>query len=71
MAKNKYTVTEAVDIVGTLDYNQSEDLVVYVEVGRGDNIITREIDVIDVLRQCGGRQISLKLTNEEDKCDEQ
>ena len=55
MAKNKYTVTEAVDIVGTLDYNQSEDLVVYVEVGRGDNIITREIDVIDVLRQCVGR----------------
>ena len=71
MAKNKYTVTEAVDIVGTLDYNQSEDLVVYVEVGRGDNIITRAIDVIDVLRQCVGRQISLKLTNEEDKCDEQ
>lgn len=71
MAKNKYTVTEAVDIVGTLDYNQNEDLVVYVEVGRGDNIITNEIDIIGVLNQCVGRQISLKLTNEEDKCDEQ
>ena len=35
MAKDKYTITNAVDIVGTLDQNQDEKLVVYVESGKG------------------------------------
>ena len=31
MAKDKYTVSTNIDIVGRLDYNQSEELVVYIE----------------------------------------
>ena len=70
MAKNKYTLTNAVEIIGTLDYNQDERLCVYVETGRGDNTLIREVLLSDVLEKCVGMQIALKLTNEEDKCDE-
>ena len=70
MAKNKYTLTNAVEIIGTLDYNQDEQLCVYVETGRGDNTVIREVLLSDVLDKCVGMQIALKLTNEEDKCDE-
>ena len=70
MAKDKYVVSSMVDIVGTLDYNQNEDFVVYIEQGRGDNVIVKEINLLDVLKLCVGRQISLKLTDEEDGCNE-
>lgn len=70
MAKNRYTLTSTVDLVGTLDYNQEDKLVVYVEVGKGDNIVVSEIPLEEVLQRCVGMQIALKLSNEEDKCDE-
>lgn len=68
MAKDKYTITNAVDIVGTLDQNQDEKLVVYVESGKGENMIIRELDIMEILERCLGMQIALKLTTEEDKC---
>ena len=70
MAKNRYTLTNTVDLVGTLDYNQEDKLIVYVEVGTGDNVVVSEIPLEEVLRRCVGMQIALKLSNEEDKCDE-
>ena len=70
MAKDKYTVSTNIDIVGRLDYNQSEELVVYIEKGKGDNIIIVEVPLMDILQSCVGRQMILKLTEEEDKCDE-
>ena len=68
MAKDKYSISSVVDIVGTLDYNQNEELVVNIEQGKGDNIVITEVDLVDVLRNCVGRQITIKLTDEEDKC---
>lgn len=68
MAKDKYSISSVVDIVGTLDYNQNEELVVNIEQGKGDNIVITEVDIVDVLRNCVGRQITIKLTDEEDKC---
>lgn len=70
MAKDKYTVSTNIDIVGRLDYNQSEELVVYIEKGKGDNIVIVEVPLMDILQSCVGRQMILKLTEEEDKCDE-
>ena len=70
MAKDKYTVSTNIDIVGRLDYNQSEELVVYIEKGKGDNIVIVEVPLMDILQSCVGRQMMLKLTEEEDKCDE-
>lgn len=70
MAKDKFVTTSVVDLVGTLDYNQNEKMVVYVERGKGDNIVVSEVDLMSVLSSCVGRQISLKLTDEEDRCDE-
>ena len=70
MAKDKYTLTSVVDLVGTLDYNQNEELVVFVESGKGDNVVVNEVDLMTVLSSCVGRQISLKLSDEEDKCNE-
>ena len=70
MAKDKYTISTSVDIIGKLDYNQQEELVVYIEKGKGDNMIIVEVPLMDILQSCAGRQIMLKLTEEEDKCDE-
>ena len=70
MAKDKYVVSTNVDIIGKLDYNQQEELVVYIEKGRGDNMVIVEVPLMDILQSCAGRQIMLKLTEEEDKCDE-
>ena len=70
MAKDKYTISTNVDIIGKLDYNQQDELVVYIERGKGDNMIIVEVPLMDILQSCAGRQIALKLTEEEDKCDE-
>lgn len=67
MAKDKYTVSTAVDLVGFLDVDQDEKLIVQVEHGKGDNMVVVAVDLLDVLTNCVGRQISLKLTDEEDK----
>lgn len=66
MAKEKYTITNIVDVVGRLDINDNNNLVIYVTEGNGDKAVTREVDVIPILNACIGRQIALKLTDEED-----
>lgn len=66
MAKEKYTITNIVDIVGQLDINDNNNLVIYVTEGNGDKAVTREVDIIPILNACVGRQIALKLTDEED-----
>ena len=70
MAKDKYMISTNVDIIGRLDYNQQDELVVYIEKGKGDNMIVVEVPLMDILQSCAGRQMVLKLTEEEDKCDE-
>lgn len=67
MAKNKYTVSTIVDIVGRLDYDQEDRLVVLVETGKGDNIEIHAIDLLPVLEACAGREIILKLNDEENR----
>ena len=67
MAKNKYTVSTIVDIVGRLDYDESDRLVVLVESGKGDNVIIQAIDLLTVLEECVGREIILKLNDEESR----
>ena len=71
MAKDKFTVSSSVDLVGLLDYDQDEKLIVQVESGRGDNVSIIAVDLMSVLHNCVGRNISLKLTEEEDRCNDQ
>ena len=66
MAKEKYTITNIVDIVGQLDINDHNDLTIYVTEGSGDKAVTRAVDVVPILNAWVGRQIALKLTDEED-----
>lgn len=70
MAKDKYVISNTIDVVGTLDYNQNDELVICVERGKGDNIVIVEVNALDLLSKCAGRQIALKLTNEENGYDE-
>lgn len=53
-----------------LDYNQNEEMVVYIEQGKGDNIIVIEVPIMDILHGCTGQRIALKLIDEEDRCNE-
>lgn len=68
MAKDKFTVSSSVDLVGLLDYDQDEKLIVQVENGKGENMTIISVDLLGVLHNCIGRNISLKLTEEEDRC---
>ena len=68
MAKDKFTVSSSVDLVGLLDYDQDEKLIVQVESGKGENMTIISVDLLSVLHNCIGRNISLKLTEEEDRC---
>ena len=70
MAREKYTITNTIDIVGQLDFNDSGELTVYVTEGNGDNAVTMSIDIMAILNACAGRQITLKLTDEENGCNE-
>ena len=66
MAKDKYLISNIVDVVGTLDYNDNNELVILIEHGKGDNIVVTEVNALEILSRCAGRQIALKLTDEED-----
>lgn len=70
MAKDKYIVSKTVEVTGMLDYNQNEEMVVYIEQGKGDNIIVIEVPIMDILHGCTGQRIALKLIDEEDRCNE-
>ena len=66
MAKDKFVISNIVDIAGTLDYNQNDEIAIYVEYGKGENTIVKEVNALELLSKCIGRQIVLKLTDEED-----
>lgn len=70
MAKDKYTISSMINLVGNLDYNEQDSLVVYVEKGKGDDITIVEVPLTDVLENCIGRRIEIKIVDEKDKCDE-
>lgn len=70
MAKDKYTISSTVTLIGSLDYNQNDSLVVYVEKGKGDNVSIVEVPLMDVLDSCVGKRVELKLLDEKDKCNE-
>ena len=67
MAKDRFTVSTTTELIGYLDYDQDERLVVLVERGKGDNVVMVSIDLLSVLNECIGQNISLKLAEEEDK----
>ena len=70
MAKDKYTISSTVTLIGNLDYNQNDSLVVYVEKGKGENMSIVEVPLMDILDACVGRRIEIKIVDEKDKCDE-
>ena len=67
MAKDKFVISTTTELVGYLDYDQDEKMVVVVETGNKDNTMVAAIDLIGVLQECVGQHISLKLADEEDK----
>ena len=66
MAKGKFVVSKTTELVGYLDYDQNESLTVFVETGKGDNTVMTAVDLLGVLNECIGQNISLKLAEEED-----
>lgn len=70
MAKDKYTISSTVTLIGNLDYNQNDSLVVYVEKGKGEDMSIVEVPLMDILDGCVGRRIEMKIVDEKDKCDE-
>lgn len=67
MAKDKFTISTTTELVGFLDLDQDERMVVQVEHGKGDNAVVVNVDLMGVLNECIGQNISLKLAEEEDK----
>lgn len=67
MAKDKFVVSTTTELIGYLDYDQDERLVVEVVHGKGDSAVMVTIDLLGVLNECVGQSISLKLADEEDK----
>lgn len=67
MAKDRFMISTTTELVGFLDLDQDEKMVVQVEHGKGDNAIVVSVDLMSVLSECIGQNISLKLAEEEDK----
>ena len=63
--KSKYVASESVELVGVLDYDQDDKMVVMVEMGHGDNVVIHAVDLMNVLEAGVGKEISLKLVNTE------
>lgn len=60
MAKNIYTEQKLIKLIGTLDKNENGEFICTVE--NKDDI--QEYNVIDILEQMVGTEISLQSTNE-------
>ena len=60
MAKNIYTEQKLIKLIGTLDKNENGEFICTVE--NKDDV--QEYNVIDILEQMVGTQISLQSTNE-------
>lgn len=62
MAKDKYKQTTTIDITGTLDIDENDTLKII--IWRDDEF--EKIDLRDILERNLGKQITLRLSSEED-----
>lgn len=68
MAKDKYIQNTITEIAGTLDRNDNNELVVWIDKGKDYPI--ESIDIVGLLGNMIGRQIALKLSDEKDLTNE-
>lgn len=65
MAKDKYKQTATIDIVGTLDLDAEDNL--KITIWKEEEF--EKIDVREIFERNLGKQIALKISNEEDLID--
>lgn len=68
MAKDKYIQNTITEIAGTLDRNDNNELVVWIDKGKDCPI--ESIDIVGLLGNMIGKQIALKLSDERDLTNE-
>lgn len=68
MAKDKYIQNTITEIAGTLDRNNNNELVVWIDKGKDYPI--ESIDIVGLLGNMIGKQIALKLSDERDLTNE-
>jgi hypothetical protein len=68
MAKDKYIQNTITEIAGTLDRNDNNELVVWIDKGKDYPI--ESIDIVGLLGNMIGKQIALKLSDERDLTNE-
>lgn len=68
MAKDKYIQNTITEIAGTLDRNDNNKLVVWIDKGKDYPI--ESIDIVGLLGNMIGKQIALKLSDERDLTNE-
>lgn len=68
MAKDKYIQNTTVEIAGTLDRNDNNELVVWID--KGKDYPMESVDIVGLLEDMVGRQITLKLSDEKDLTNE-
>ena len=68
MAKDKYIQNTITEIAGTLDRNDNNELVVWIDKGKDYPI--ESIDIVGLLGNMIGKQITLKLSDEKDLTNE-
>lgn len=68
MAKDKYIQNTITEIAGTLDRNDNNELVVWIDKGKDYPI--ESIDIVGLLGNMIGKQIALKLSDEKDLTNE-
>lgn len=68
MAKDKYIQNTITEIAGTLDRNDNNELVVWIDKGKDYPI--ESIDIVELLGNMIGKQIALKLSDEKDLTNE-
>ena len=68
MAKDKYIQNTITEIAGTLDRNDNNELVVWINKGKDYPI--ESIDIVGLLGNMIGKQIALKLSDERDLTNE-
>lgn len=68
MGKDKYIQNTITEITGTLDRNDNNELVVWIDKGKDYPI--ESIDIVGLLGNMIGKQIALKLSDERDLTNE-
>lgn len=68
MAKDKFIQNTITEIAGTLDRNDNNELVVWIDKGKDYPI--ESIDIVGLLGNMIGKQIALKLSDERDLTNE-